>query len=62
MHPLKLLSVQADVRKDFPLSTLSGIQMNLLRKLAKEYNVPFSKDMVKNLIGALLARFPGMAC
>lgn len=33
---------------------VSGIQLNLLRKLAEEYNIPFSKDMVKNLIGALL--------
>ncbi len=33
---------------------VAGIQLNLLRKLAKEYNVSFSKDMVKNLIGALL--------
>ncbi len=33
---------------------ISGIQLNMLRKLAKVYQIPFSSDMVKNLIGALL--------
>lgn len=33
---------------------ISGIQMNLLRRLAKVYNIPFSADMVKNLIGVLI--------
>jgi uncharacterized protein (DUF697 family) len=33
---------------------VSGIQLNLIRKLAQLYNVPFSKDMVKNLIAALI--------
>lgn len=33
---------------------ISGIQLNLLRKLAKVYNIPFSDDMVKNLIAALI--------
>lgn len=33
---------------------ISGIQINLLRKLAKVYNIPFSDDIVKNLIGALI--------
>ncbi|MCP4349116.1 MAG: DUF697 domain-containing protein [Desulfobacterales bacterium] len=33
---------------------VSLIQLNLLRKLAQVYNVPFSKDMVKNLIAALI--------
>ncbi len=31
-----------------------GVQLNLLRKLAKEYDIPFSKDMTKNLIGSLI--------
>jgi uncharacterized protein (DUF697 family) len=35
-------------------AAVSGIQLNLLRKLAQLYNVPFSKDMVKNLIAALI--------
>ena len=33
---------------------VTGIQLNLMRKLAQVYNIPFSKDMVKNLIGALI--------
>jgi uncharacterized protein (DUF697 family) len=33
---------------------VTGVQLNLMRKLAQIYNIPFSKDMVKNLIGALL--------
>lgn len=33
---------------------VTGVQLNLLRKLAQIYNLPFSKDMVKNLIGALI--------
>jgi len=33
---------------------VSAIQLNLIRKLAQEYNVPFSEDMVKSLIAALL--------
>lgn len=33
---------------------VTGAQLNLLRNLAKAYNVPFSKDMVKTLIAALL--------
>ncbi|MDM8540379.1 EcsC family protein [Desulfococcaceae bacterium HSG9] len=32
---------------------VAGIQFNLLRKLAQSYNVPFSKNIVKTLIGAL---------
>ena len=35
-------------------AAISGIQLNMLRKLSEIYNVPFSRDMVKNLIGALL--------
>ena len=33
---------------------VSAIQLNLIRKLAREYNVTFSEDMVKSLIAALL--------
>jgi uncharacterized protein (DUF697 family) len=33
---------------------LSAIQLNLLRKLSHEYKVPFSKEMVNNLIAALI--------
>ncbi len=32
---------------------VAGIQLNLLRKLAQSYNIPFSKDIVKTLIGTL---------
>lgn len=35
-------------------AAITGVQLNLMRKLAKLYDVPFSKDMVKNLVGALL--------
>lgn len=35
-------------------AAVSGVQLNLLRKLSQLYHVPFSKDMVKNLIGALI--------
>lgn len=30
------------------------IQLNMLRSLAREYNIPFSKEVVKNLNGVLL--------
>ena len=33
---------------------LTGIQINLLRKLAKTYDVPFSKDTVKNILFSLV--------
>lgn len=35
-------------------TAVAGVQLNLVRKLAIFYNVPFSKDMVKPLIGALI--------
>ena len=41
---------------------VTGVQLNLMRKLAQIYNIPFSKDMVKNLIGALIGgAFPASA-
>lgn len=33
---------------------VTGIQLNMLRKLSNVYNIPFSKDLVKNLIGSLI--------
>jgi uncharacterized protein (DUF697 family) len=33
---------------------ISAIQLNLLKNLSELYEVPFSKDMVKNLIAALI--------
>ncbi len=33
---------------------LTGIQLNLLRKLAAEYDVPFSEDIVRNILGSLI--------
>ena len=38
----------------FDFVGVTGVQLNLMRKLAQIYNIPFSKDMVKNLIGALI--------
>ncbi|MDM8536540.1 DUF697 domain-containing protein [Desulfobacterales bacterium HSG17] len=41
---------------------VAGIQLNLMRKLAQLYNIPFSRDMVKNIIGALIGgAFPASA-
>ncbi len=33
---------------------VSGIQLNLMKKLSELYDVPFSKDIVKKIIGALI--------
>ncbi len=33
---------------------VTGIQLNMIRKLAQIYEIPFTRDMVKNLIGALI--------
>ncbi|MCG8634492.1 MAG: DUF697 domain-containing protein [Desulfobacterales bacterium] len=33
---------------------LTAIQLNLVRKIAKSYEVPFSRDRVKNIIASLL--------
>ncbi|OQX11853.1 MAG: hypothetical protein BWK80_44335 [Desulfobacteraceae bacterium IS3] len=33
---------------------MAGVQLNMLRRLAERYNVPFSKDMGKHLIASLL--------
>ncbi len=33
---------------------LTGIQLNMLRMLAKTYNIPFFKGMGKNIIGSLI--------
>ncbi|MDM8540623.1 DUF697 domain-containing protein [Desulfococcaceae bacterium HSG9] len=33
---------------------LTGIQINLLRKLAKMYDIPFFKDSVKNILSSLV--------
>lgn len=32
---------------------LTGVQLNMLRKLAKTYDIPFSRDKGKNIIAAL---------
>ncbi len=32
-----------------------GVQLNLIRKLAQGYDIPFSNDMVKNCLGALIS-------
>lgn len=36
------------------LVALTGIQLNMLRKLAKAYDVPFSQDKVKNILASLI--------
>ena len=36
------------------LVALTGIQLNMLRKLAKAYDIPFSKDKVKTILAALI--------
>ena len=36
------------------LVALTGVQLNMLRKLAKSYNIPFSKDKVKNILASLI--------
>jgi uncharacterized protein (DUF697 family) len=41
---------------------VTGIQLNLMRKLSELYAISFSKDMVKNIIGALIGgAFPASA-
>ncbi len=40
-----------------PLADFAGVtlvQMNMLRVLAKKYSVPFSKDIVKNILSSLI--------
>lgn len=36
------------------LVALTGVQLNMLRKLAKAYNIPFAQDKVKNLLASLI--------
>ncbi len=36
------------------LVALIGIQLNMLRKLAKAYDIPFSKDKGKNILASLI--------
>jgi uncharacterized protein (DUF697 family) len=38
----------------FDFAGVAGIQLLLIRKLAKIYNVQFSTDIIKNMIGALI--------
>ena len=35
-------------------AAVTGIQLNMLRMLAKKYNVPFSKGVVKNILSSLV--------
>ncbi len=40
---------------------LTGIQLNMLRKLAQAYNLPFFKDKVRTIVSPLIgAAIPGM--
>ncbi len=49
------------------LVALTGVQLNMLRKLAKVYQIPFSKDIAKNISSSLagsalpVAVAPGVA-
>ena len=49
------------------LVALTGVQLNMLRKFAKAYNVPFVKDAAKNILSSLVgsavpvAVAPGLA-
>jgi uncharacterized protein (DUF697 family) len=36
------------------LLSITGVQLNMLRRLAQEYNVPFRKDLGKSVIAALV--------
>jgi uncharacterized protein (DUF697 family) len=36
------------------LVALTGIQVNMLRKLAKSYDIPFFQDKVKNILASLI--------
>lgn len=36
------------------LVALTGVQLNMLRRLAKDYNIPFLEDKVKHLLASLL--------
>ncbi|KPA15982.1 GTPase domain-containing protein [Candidatus Magnetomorum sp. HK-1] len=38
----------------FDLVALTGVQINLVRKIAKKYNIPFMEDKVKNIISSLI--------
>jgi uncharacterized protein (DUF697 family) len=38
----------------FDMVALSGLQMNMLYRLSKKYEIPFSKDVVKSLIASLI--------
>ena len=35
-------------------AAVTGVQLNLIRKLAKIYDIPFSKDKVKNILTSLI--------
>ena len=36
------------------IAAMSGVQFNLVRKLSRVYGVPFSQNVVKNIVGGLL--------
>lgn len=48
----------------FPIidfAALTGVQMNMLRKMSQLYNIPFYQDKVKNVLSPLIgASIPGM--
>ena len=36
------------------LAGITGVQLNMLKKLADAYDIPFSQEMVKNILGSLV--------
>jgi uncharacterized protein (DUF697 family) len=38
----------------FGLVAVTGVQLNMLRKISGIYGIPFSKNVVKNILGSLL--------
>lgn len=36
------------------LAGITGIQLNMLRNLANAYDIPFTQDIVKNILGSLV--------
>jgi uncharacterized protein (DUF697 family) len=36
------------------LAGITGVQLNMLKKLADAYDIPFSQELVKNILGSLV--------
>ena len=53
-HVLGALGVGMIPMPIVDMIALTGVQLNMLRKLAKQYDVPFSEDIAKPLLGSLI--------